>query len=141
MKFIISIFTLFLCHFFIYSIGYAETSNLHQRTTTPPDARFDIVQSELAAKWTFRLDTYTGKVFQLVSTTSGGNTWEEMLIQDLPKINDANKQRFILFTSGLAARHTFLMDGKTGKTWVVTESKIEISPDETSTINVWQPFE
>ncbi len=42
-----------------------QTSDIHQQTTTPVGARFEIVQSELAAKWTFRLDRFTGRVSQL----------------------------------------------------------------------------
>ena len=33
-----------------------EPSDIHQHTVAPSNARFEIVQSELAAKWTFRLD-------------------------------------------------------------------------------------
>jgi uncharacterized protein YdeI (BOF family) len=55
---------------FLFSQGaFAEGVN-HEGTTTPPDARVQIVQSPLNPKYTFRLDTYTGQVEQLV--TGGG---------------------------------------------------------------------
>jgi hypothetical protein len=31
-------------------------TEIHQHTTPPPNARFEIVQSQIAARWTFRLD-------------------------------------------------------------------------------------
>ena len=39
-------------------------SDIHQSTTPPLEARFEVVQSQLAAKWTFRLDPHTGRVSQ-----------------------------------------------------------------------------
>jgi len=39
-----------------------------QKTATPEDARYEIVQSGLEAWWTLKLDRYTGKVYQLVRT-------------------------------------------------------------------------
>ncbi len=53
----------------------------------------------------------------------------------------ATRPRFQLFTSGLAARYTFLIDGDTGKTWQMVTSKVKM-PDETEQeINLWQPFQ
>ena len=113
----------------------------HQMTSTPSDARFEIIQSELAAKWTFRLDRYTGSVDQLVRTRSDRYAWEKMPVTGLPKINNPNKPRFIIFTSGIAVRYTLLMDSKTGKTWVLTAVEVQIAEGETTTINVWEPIE
>lgn len=127
----------------IPSIVYAQSnvSDVHQKTTTPPNARFEIIQSELAAKWTFRLDRYIGKVYQLVKTNNNKNKWQEMPIEDLPAITKPRTPRFILFTSGIAARHTFLMDTITGKSWVLSAVEVPINDSETVTLNVWQAFE
>ena len=88
----------------------AQPSDVHQTTQPPSDARYEIVQSELAAKWTFRLDRHTGRIAQLVSTKDEGLAWEDMLMAGLPSMATASKPRFQLFTSGIAARHTFLID-------------------------------
>jgi hypothetical protein len=45
-----------------------------------------------------------------------------------------------LFTSGLAARHTFLLDSDTGKTWVVVVSKRKDKEGNELEVNIWQPF-
>jgi hypothetical protein len=115
-------------------------SDVHQQTTTPPSARFEIVQSQLAAKWTFRLDRFTGQVAQLVKTSDDENNWEEMEVVSLPSVSNPPRPRFQLFTSGLAAKHTFLIDTDTGKTWVGVTGKRK-RPDGTEyEINIWQPF-
>ena len=101
------------------STAFALDAATHQMTTLPSDARYEIVQSPLAAKWTFRLDRYTGQVYQLVKTEKDDFAWQLMLIEgyyDLPK---PNKPRFVIFNSGIAARFTFLMDTDTGQTWVL----------------------
>jgi hypothetical protein len=123
------------------SYAQRDISDLHQKTTTPGDARYEILQSQLAAKWTFRLDRFSGRVWQLLKTPTDGNAWEEMPVQGLTKITNPNKPRFLLFTSGIAARHTFLMDSLTGKTWVVTSVDVSSGEGKAKTINVWQPFE
>jgi len=56
----------------------------HSSSTLAPNARYEIVQSHLAAKWTFRLDRVCGFVSQLVKTRDGGAAWEAMPIQKLP---------------------------------------------------------
>jgi hypothetical protein len=86
------------------------------------------------------LDRFTGKVWQLVKTPNDENTWKAMTVERLPKTTNPNQPRFILFTSGLAARHTFLMDSQSGKTWVVTAVEVSAGEGKTETINVWEPF-
>lgn len=112
----------------------------HQHTSPSPTARFEVLQSSLAARWTFRLDRYSGRIWQLVRTKDDENTWQEMPITDLPKVQSPTRPRFQLFTSGLAARFTFLLDGETGRTWVVTTNKGK-RPDGTEfEFMVWQSF-
>ncbi len=112
----------------------------HQLTSTPAGARYEVLQSTLAAKWTFRLDRFTGRVWQLVKTADDDNTWEEMQVYERPGTQNPTRARFQLFTSGLAARHTFLIDGDTGKTWVVVVGKRKDKDGNEFEINSWQPF-
>ena len=123
------------------SVYAQEPSDIHQHSTTPPNARFEIVQSELAAKWTFRLDRFTGHVAQLVTTKDDGKAWEEMEVTSLPILQSETRPRFEIFTSGLAAKHTFLIDGDTGKTWELATGKRTESDGTEYEINLWQPFE
>ncbi len=117
-----------------------QTSDIHQQTTSPSNARFEIVQSELAAKWTFRLDRFTGHVAQLVHTKDNDSAWEEMEVEELEPIQPATRARFQLFTSGLAAKHTFLIDTDTGKTWVLVGGKRKLKDGNEEEISLWQPF-
>ena len=55
-----------------------QPNNIHQATIPAADARFEVLQSELAARWTFRLDRFTGRVAQLVKDKNDGHTWEDM---------------------------------------------------------------
>ena len=115
-------------------------SDVHQQTTPPPTARFEILQSQLAAKWTFRLDRFTGQVAQLVKTSNDEKAWEAMQIIGLPTVSNPSRPRFQLFTSGLAARHTFLIDTDTGKTWLVATGKRKLPDGTEYEINLWEPF-
>jgi hypothetical protein len=131
-----------LCALLIFGAtgGAQQISDFHQRTAAPSNARFEIVQSELAAKWTFRLDRFTGHVAQLVKAKSGEDAWEAMEVIGLPHVSSPMRARFQIFASGLAAKFTFLIDTDTGKTWVLVSSKGN-NPDGTEyDINTWEPF-
>jgi len=103
-------------------------SDVHQQTTPPPNARFEIVQSEVTAKSTYRLDRFTGHVDLLVKSETEGYSWEDMPVTGLPRTVSPTKARFQLFTSGIAVRFTFLLDTDTGKSWIVVSD------------HTWQPF-
>jgi hypothetical protein len=114
------------------SVRAQEAIKAHQFSSPPANARFEVVGSPIAAKWTFRLDRATGHVAQLVSTPSGGTTWEEMLVLKLPTVPQPGKPRFQIFSSGLAAKWTFLIDTATGNTWQMVQNG-----DST----LWEPFD
>jgi len=117
-----------------------QTSDIHQHTTLPSGARFEIVQSELAARWTFRLDRFTGHIAQLVKTKDDDNAWEEMSIIGLPSVTAPLHPRFQLFASGLAARYTFLIDTETGRTWVLVTGKRKQADGTEYEVSSWDPF-
>ena len=68
--------------------------SIHNSSTLGPASRYEIVQSSLAAKWTFRLDKVCGNVSQLVSTTKDAMTWESMGIVSAVKCNNDGKNRY-----------------------------------------------
>ena len=118
-----------------------QSSDVHQWTAVPSNARFEIVQSELEAKWTFRLDRFTGHVSQLVRTTEDDNRWEAMPIVEDPQVASPNRPRFQIFTSGISAKHTFMIDTDTGRTWrLVTVSNTPTDGGGIRELNEWQPF-
>jgi hypothetical protein len=64
-----------------------------------------------------------------------------METKGLPVIKNPSRPRFQLFTSGLAARHTFLIDTDTGSSWVIVSVKrTSDTGTEIETI-IWEPFE
>ena len=121
-----------------YSASSQEVSP-HQHTVPPGNARFEIVQSQLAARWTFRLDRFTGQVSQLVKTLGDSNTWEPMEVIGLP-LSIPLTERFQIFTSGLAARHTYLLDTKSGRTWVIVSGTRQRADGSQYNVNLWEPF-
>ena len=124
----------------IYLFGQ-ESNHIHQQTTPPTNARFEIIQSTLLVKDTFRLDRFTGRTWILVKTKSDDNAWESISILGLSMITKPTRARFQLFTSGIAARHTFLVDTDTGKTWVITISKGTNEDGTKYEENLWLPFD
>jgi hypothetical protein len=107
------------------------------QTSAPATSRFEIIQSPLAAKWTFLLDKYTGRVQQLVKTKDDGTAWESMKMIELPKAPLEPKVRYQIFTSGLAARHTFLLNVETGQSWILSTFK----DDKLGDVTGWSPFD
>ena len=128
-----------LLAFTISSAAYAQSgiAQAHQKTAVSYDARYDFVQSTISAKWTFRLDRYTGSVSQLVATSSGRYAWDAMFVKNIPKVSNPVKPRFILFMSGIASRHTYLLDSFTGKSWALTTTT---DGKTKKTTNFWNPF-
>jgi len=127
--------------YFVSPVHSQDTpSDIHQATTLPAGARFEIVQSELAAKWTFKLDRFTGRVYQLVKTKDGDPAWEETEVIGRSEGSQSTKARYQIFTSGIAARFTFLIDNDTGKTWQLLTSKEQLPGGTEQENHTWQPF-
>lgn len=106
------------------------------QTLAPATSRYEIIQSQLALKWTFKIDKYCGYISQLVKTQDDDVTWEAMPVVHLPKCANDSRVHFQLFSSGLVVRHTFMLNVDTGRTWVLTTSKDEKQGDITG----WVPF-
>ncbi len=107
---------------FVCTQSVANESN--QKTTVPSDSRFEILQSELVARITLKIDKYTGNVYQIVQKQDQSLTWEQIWVT--PQKNDKklnNRVNYQLFASGLAARFTFMININTGVTWQLTEGK------------------
>ena len=117
--------------------AHALAENLANcQTTAPADARYEIVQSSIAAEYTFLLDKYRCHVFQLVMTPDSSVTWQVMPVADLPQSESDSRVRYQIFTSGIAARFTFLLNVETSKTWQLTQS----NDSEGNEILFWQPL-
>jgi hypothetical protein len=125
-----------LLWFFVLLLGApditsAQSEDRHEErtveTNVPSSVRFQIVQSTLAAKVTFKLDKQQGFVWLLVEDKDKNFSWEFVPVEGLEP-NSAKSIRYQLFTSGIAARFTFLLDTETGASWIyvlVTDPKTD----------------
>ena len=125
-------FLLLLCR--VETMAQGLQSANHQASTPPSDARFEVIQSGLAAKWTFKLNRVTGDVYQLAMDKKENLVWEKIYVLPHPKGAPitSDKPRFQIFSSGLAAKYTFLLDTQTGATWQIVSSEKG---------NVWSPVD
>ena len=106
----------------------------HQRSAAPADARFEVVQSALAARSTYRIDKHLGTVSQLVMAEDSTLSWEEIPRAAHPAGDPRvpGRVNYQLFVSGLANRFTFLVNVNTGATWRLVLNRRGIL--------VWQPL-
>ena len=88
-------------------------------TTGNSSDRYEIIQSELAAKNTFRVDRFCGSVSELVVDDQGLNHWQNMPIDAKPACMADCRPHYQLFTSGLAIKFSFLMNTASGMTWLL----------------------
>lgn len=95
----------------------ADKAVMHTKTTTSSVARYEIVSSTLAARYTFKLDRFCGEVSQIVQNQENELAWQDLLVSGLPPCQTDDQVRYQLFVSGIAARFTFLLNTETGKTW------------------------
>lgn len=123
-------------------LGSAHAQNLdehslraHEETPLPADARYAFVQSHIAASGTFKLDRFTGDVYQLIQKSDGDLTWDKLL--RLAHQDDKNQKEgaanYQLFLSGIRMSHTFLMNVRSGATW-------ELLKDPKTTQIYWSPL-
>ncbi len=106
----------------------AQDARAPQQTAAPAESRFEIVQSELAVKFTARLDKYTGITYQLVEKANGDLTWKLIKREEHPGDTSKipGKVSYQIFTSGLTLKSTFLINVNTGATWqLVSDAKDE----------------
>ena len=55
----------------------------HQFSSVPDSSRYEIVQSEMGARYTFKIDKYKGEVFQLVKSFNDDLSWESLGIDPI----------------------------------------------------------
>ena len=118
----------------------AETHSAERvQTHLPANSRYEIVQSGIAAKFTFRLDKYTGKVWQYVENLTDNSVgWTPMLVMQPEKVETSSLARFQLFESAVAARFDYLLDSMTGRTWILTDYQ---RPGKSDDIDErWEPI-
>ncbi len=125
-KLILLFFALFLSVQFYAQDRQAVSTQMN-------NARFEVIQSPIARRYTFFLDKVEGKVYQLVQTRTGGDSWEEMTVY--PKDNNTyTEPAYQIFIGGFAAADMFLINTKTGRTWVL------VKEDDDGDKTFWEEF-
>lgn len=128
----------------------AKASQNQAHTRIPENARYQIIESSIALKNTFKLDTYTGTSWQLVQDPDGALSWE--LLARMPfagnskpftlaelagaKVINKGETRhqisYGIYTSGIAIKNTFLINFDNGHTWLLVENSHHDL--------LWEPF-
>ena len=85
----------------------------------PVDARYEIVQSPINLRDTFRLDRWSGGTAVLLESPDDGSLVWRQIPMDSPPTATPSKPRFQLSLSGVAAKGTYLIDTATGESWVL----------------------
>jgi hypothetical protein len=107
----------------------------HERSAAPPESRYQLVQSTLVARSTFRLDKMLGQIDQIVMRDDSSITWQRVPRREHPSGDPqvTGRVNYQLFLSGLANRHTYLMNVNNGSTW-----QLVLTKEETL---VWEPVQ
>ncbi|MFZ5563129.1 MAG: hypothetical protein ACOZBW_03700 [Thermodesulfobacteriota bacterium] len=113
----------------------------HYKTASPDNARYEVIQSETAPRWLFKLDRYTGQVYQLTQTSKGEIHWIEMLVWERPEIKKPAMARFQLFISGFSAAYAILMDTAEGGSWILQVRQVKNKDSgESMDVTGWFPI-
>jgi hypothetical protein len=93
-----------------------------QHSTVPAEARYEIVQSPRAARYTFLVDKERGLVSRLVIAGDSVVSWAPIPRMSHPagSPEHAGRVNYELYTSGVAAIYTFLVNVNSGATWRLT---------------------
>ena len=83
----------------------------------PVFGQVPVETKSMALALLFKLDRFNGTVWQSVMDTEGTTGWEELPVEVRSPKNDATPH-YQIFMSSHVARHSFLLDTATGKTWV-----------------------
>lgn len=98
--------------------------NKESESTSAPEGRYEIVQSPILRSCTFKLDKYTGDIWQLVKAEDGSSVWQKMeRISAFPDTKNVNQINYQLFMGSSVAADTYLINVNTGTTWVLVEDK------------------
>ncbi|MBQ7942173.1 MAG: hypothetical protein IJ328_07205 [Muribaculaceae bacterium] len=106
----------------LFSISI-EAQEQYFPAKTSLEGRYEIVQSNIARRYTFKIDKYRGIVYQLVQTEADGFAWQEVpvLMRDFDEIKP-DTVNYHIFMGGTAVKDCFLINIHTGITWVLVKS-------------------
>lgn len=103
---------------------HSQVQKYQTVTTSQVGGRYEIIQSEIKRSNTFKLDKFTGRVYQFVSTKNDWFAWQQ-LYKSYVELDTTipEKINYQIFMGGIAAKDCFLLNINTGVTWVLVEDK------------------
>lgn len=81
-------------------------------------ARYEVIQSPINIRDTFRFDRWTGLTDILVGQDDAALVWRQVNHEDVTPVS-ATGPRFQLTLSAVAAKGAYLVDTTTGRTWIL----------------------
>lgn len=86
--------------------------------TTNSYGRFEIIQSNMLAMQTFKIDKISGFICNLAMREDSTYTWDPVEVeQSKYNVKKPNVINYQLYISGIAARYCFLLNINNGLTW------------------------
>jgi len=115
-----------ICFIILKSSAFAQEKSSNQSTSLC-GGHWEFFISDIAVKYTFKVDKFTGNVYQFVQREDKTYTWQ--LIERETSNIDVQKQDSInyqLFSSGLGIRFTFLLNTNSGLTWKLVKDENDV---------------
>jgi len=112
---------LVLCVVIFISINLFAIETSSYVSTSQTGGRYEIIQSSIKRSLYFKLDKYTGDVFQYVKTSEGRGTWQRIDILGKTYTDNNTTISFQLFLGGIAVADCILLDINSGDTYKLYE--------------------
>lgn len=120
MKRLVILFALFFAG--ISAFAYGEES-IGQKTNTEA-GRYEIIIPDNMIRYTFRLDKFTGDIWQLVKNSDDSSTWQKVYREpSYFDSTDEDKINYQLIVPANAARFIMLININNGTTWQICRTK------------------
>lgn len=110
-----------LCIVIFFSIKLFAIETTGYVATSQTGGRFEIIQSNIKRSLFFKLDKYTGDVFQYVLDSEGRGTWQRIDILGKTYTDNNTTISFQLFLGGIAVADCILLDINSGDTYKLYE--------------------
>lgn len=128
MKKILVFFILIFGSHSMHSQGIDISNNYDKKynsvSSSLSGGKYELVQSDMVARLTFKIDKHNGRVWQIIEESDGSYSWD--MIEREESANDVkidNKINYQFFMSGLAVKFSYLINVNTGIVWQILERK------------------
>lgn len=108
---------LFIICMFISSLCIWAEDNTSSVSTSQTGGRYEIIQSNIMRSHFFKLDKYTGDVYQYVKKSDNNFTWQKIDIIGKHVSEESSSINYQLFIGGIAVADVILINIHTGVTY------------------------